>query len=87
MEAAHEVAGRVFDAVNAHDLTALRRLYAPEARTLRPGWPQEANTDSLVASYEMDFACVPDIRFDPLSSTAEGCRGDVRLLPGYKTAH
>jgi predicted ester cyclase len=74
MGAPHEVARRVFDAVNVHDLTVLRGLYAPEARTLRPGWPQEGDTESLLASYEMDFACVPDIRFDPLSSVAEGSR-------------
>jgi ketosteroid isomerase-like protein len=37
MGAPHEVAQRVFDAVNVHDLTVLGGLYAPEARTLRPG--------------------------------------------------
>ena len=74
MDAASEVARRVIDAVNAHDLPARRSLYAPSARTRRPGWPQEAGPDYLVASYELDFACVPDIRFERLASTTEGDR-------------
>jgi predicted ester cyclase len=55
-------------------LSALRGLYAADARTRRPGWPQDADPDYLLASYEMDFACVPDIRFEPLLSTTEGAR-------------
>jgi SnoaL-like domain len=74
MDVPREVALRVFEAVNAHDLTMLRGPYAPEARTLRPGWPQEADVESLLASYEMDFACVPDIRFESLSSLTDGDR-------------
>ena len=69
-----DVTQRVIDAINAHDLSALRGLYAADARTRRPGWPQEADADYLLASYEMDFACVPDIRFEPLLSTTEGAR-------------
>jgi predicted ester cyclase len=69
-----DVVRRVIDAVNAHDLNALRSRYAADARTRRPGWPQEADVDYLLASYEMDFACVPDIRFEPLVSTADGAR-------------
>jgi ketosteroid isomerase-like protein len=69
-----DVVRRVIDAVNAHDLNALRSLYAADARTRRPGWPQDADVDYLLASYEMDFACVPDIRFEPLVSTANGTR-------------
>jgi predicted ester cyclase len=69
-----DVVRRVIDAVNAHDLNALRSRYAADARTRRPGWPQEADVDYLLASYEMDFACVPDIRFEPLVSTANGTR-------------
>jgi SnoaL-like domain len=70
----HEVAARVIAAVNAHDLSALRGLYATSARTRRPGWPQEGDAEYLLASYAIDFACVPDIRFEPLSSTSEGRR-------------
>jgi hypothetical protein len=66
------MARRVIEAVNAHDLDALRRLYAPDARTRRPGWPQDGGPDELLASYAMDFACVPDIRFEPVSTLAEG---------------
>jgi predicted ester cyclase len=69
-----DVTQRVIDAINAHDLSALRGLYAADARTRRPGWPQDADADYLLASYEMDFACVPDIRFEPLLSTTEGAR-------------
>jgi ketosteroid isomerase-like protein len=69
-----DVTQRVIDAINAHDLSALRGLYAADARTRRPGWPQDADADYLLASYEMDFACVPDIRFEPLLSTTEGTR-------------
>jgi predicted ester cyclase len=69
-----EIAARVIHAVNAHDLRALRVLYATTARTRRPGWPKEGDAEYLLASYEMDFACVPDMRFEPLSSTSEGGR-------------
>ena len=65
-----EVVRAVFEAINAHDLSALRGLYSPAARTRRPGWPQEEGVESLIASYEMDFACVPDIHFEPVSTTA-----------------
>jgi ketosteroid isomerase-like protein len=61
----------LFEALNGHDLQALRGLYASDARTRRPGWPQEEGVDALVASYEMDFACVPDIRFEPTSVTTD----------------
>ena len=30
--------------------------------------------EELLASFEMDFACVPDLRFEPLSVTEEGSR-------------
>jgi hypothetical protein len=69
-----DVAQRVIDAVNAHDLRALRALYLARARTLRPGWPEEAGPEYLLASYEMDLACVPDIKFEPRSSTTDGDR-------------
>jgi ketosteroid isomerase-like protein len=74
MSHATDVTQRVIDAINAHDLSALRGLYAADARTRRPGWPRDADADFLLASYEMDFACVPDIRFEPLLSTTEGAR-------------
>jgi SnoaL-like domain len=70
MNDSSETVRRVFDAVNAHDLEALRSLYSVDARTRRPGWPQEEGPEVLVASYEMDFACVPDIHFEPVSTTA-----------------
>ena len=63
MERAELVARRVIDAVNAHDLRALRTLYVADARTRRPGWLQEGDAEDLLASYELDFACVPDIMF------------------------
>jgi SnoaL-like domain len=75
MSTAQEVAGRVIDSVNAHDIEALRGLYAPEARTRRPGWPQDGGPAELLASYEMDFACVPDINFGPISTFADGSDG------------
>jgi predicted ester cyclase len=68
----HRVVESVIDAVNAHDLGALRGLYSREARTRRPGWPQEGGLEELLASYEMDFACVPDLRFAPLATLSDG---------------
>jgi hypothetical protein len=68
----HAVASRVIDAVNAHDLGALGGLYAPDARTRRPGWPQASDAAALLASYEIDFACVPDIEFEPVSTLTDG---------------
>ena len=47
-------------------------LYAADARTRRPGWPQEGGREALLASYEMDFACVPDIHFGPVSTLSDG---------------
>lgn len=72
MSTAQEVAERVIDSVNAHNIDALRGLYAPEARIRRPGWPQDGGAAELLASYEMDFACVPDINLGPVSSLADG---------------
>jgi hypothetical protein len=72
MSTAQEVAGRVIETVNAHDIEALRALYAPEARTRRPGWPQEGGPAELLASYEMDFACIPDINLGTVSTLADG---------------
>src|SRR5829696_928021 len=74
-----DVVQRVIASVNAHDLNALRSLYAADARTRRPGWPQDAGADELLASYEMDFVCVPDIRFEPVVSTADGARTVTEL--------
>jgi len=79
MSDGREVAARVIEAVNAHDLGALRGLYAPAARTRRPGWPQDGTPDDLLASYEMDFACVPDIRFEPVSRLADGAHVSSEL--------
>ena len=50
----------------------LRGLYAADVRTRRPGWPSDSGLDELLASHEMDFACVPDIHYQPLSKVAEG---------------
>jgi ketosteroid isomerase-like protein len=67
-------AERVFAALNAHDLDVLRPLYAADARARRPGWPEDGAPAQLLASYEMDFACVADIRFEPLTTTERGER-------------
>jgi ketosteroid isomerase-like protein len=67
-----DVVGRVVDAINAHDISALRDLYASDARSRRPGWPAESGSEALLASYGMDFACVPDIRFEPVSTVTDG---------------
>ena len=39
-----------------------------DAQTRRPGWPQEEGPEALIASYEMDFACVPDISFEAIET-------------------
>ena len=72
MNEARDVVKRVLEAVNAHDLDALRAFYSPAAKTRRPGWPREEGPEALLASYGMDFACVPDIGFAPLSTVADG---------------
>ncbi|HEX5701412.1 MAG TPA: nuclear transport factor 2 family protein, partial [Rubrobacter sp.] len=72
MSDARDVATRVMDALNAHDMVRLRNLYSEDARTRRPGWLQEGDLEGLLSSYEMDFACVPDISFQTVSSLADG---------------
>jgi hypothetical protein len=67
-----DVSGRVIEAVNAHDIAALRTLYAPGASTRRPGWSEDGGREQLLASYEMDFACVPDIHFEPGATFTDG---------------
>src|SRR5215216_4559330 len=86
MSDAREAAGRVIDAVNAHDLDTLRGLYAPTARTRRTGWPQDGTPDDLLASYGMDFACVPDIRVEPVSTLADGAHVSNELRH-YRDEH
>jgi hypothetical protein len=63
---------RVFAAYNAHDPGALRALYAPAARTHRPGWPAVGGVDELLAAVEMDMVAFPDVRITPLLSASEG---------------
>jgi ketosteroid isomerase-like protein len=65
---------RMFAAYNAHDLEALRALYAPAARTHRPGWPAVGGVDELLAAAEMDMVAFPDVRITPLLSASEGDR-------------
>jgi hypothetical protein len=65
---------RVFDAYNAHDLGALRALYAPDARGHRPGWPASGGVDELLAAAEMDAGAFPDLRITPMLSASEGDR-------------
>jgi predicted ester cyclase len=74
MSDARATAERLIDAVNAHDVALLGEIYAPEARTRRPGWPADGDVTALLSSYEMDFACVPDIHFEPLGFVCEGAR-------------
>ena len=74
MGAARDVAQRVISAVNSHDIAAVREVYSNEARARRPGWPQEGGVEDLLASLQMDFACVPDLHFEPLSFTEDGGR-------------
>ena len=62
---------RLFETLNSHDLDALGTLYAGDAQTRRPGWPQEEGPEALFASYEMDFACVPDISFEAMATMSE----------------
>jgi ketosteroid isomerase-like protein len=68
-----ETAQQVFDAYNALDPEALRALYAPTARTRRPGWPEDGGVQELVASAGMDMVAFPDLRLTPvLSATQDG---------------
>jgi SnoaL-like polyketide cyclase len=72
---------RVFDAYNAHELQALRALYAPTARTYRPGWPTQGGVDELLAAAQMDMVAFPDVRITPLLCASEGARtfSEVRI--------
>ena len=63
---------RLFKTLNSHDLDALGALYADDARTRRPGWLQKEGPEALFASYEMDFACVPDASFKAIETVSEG---------------
>ena len=74
MDDTQGVAQRVFDAYNAHDPGALRALYAPTARTHRPGWPADGGLGDLLASAEMDMVAFPDLRITPVLSASEGGR-------------
>ena len=73
------VAKHLIDAINRHDVDALRSVYAPDANTRRPGWAHEGGPEDLLGSYEMDFACVPDIYFQPLSTLVDGPRVATEL--------
>jgi ketosteroid isomerase-like protein len=66
------IARRVFAAYNTRDPEALRTLYAPTARTRRPGWPDDGDVDELVASAEMDVVAFPHLRLAPVFSVTEG---------------
>jgi hypothetical protein len=72
MKDAKEMARRVFDAYNAHDLSAHRSLYDPAARTHRPGWPEEGGVEELLDAAKMDAVAFPDLRITPIVSASEG---------------
>lgn len=74
MDNSTDIARRVFDAYNAHDPGALRVLYAPDARTHRPGWPAEGGLEELLAAAKMDAVAFPDLRIAPMLSATEGDR-------------
>src|SRR5829696_133903 len=74
MDDLRAVTQRVFAAYNAHDPGALRALYAPAARTYRPGWSAVGGVDDLLAAAEMDMVAFPDVRITPLLSASEGDR-------------
>jgi limonene-1,2-epoxide hydrolase len=69
-----ETVESLFETLNSHDLAALDALYTSDAATRRPGWSQEEGPEALIASYEMDFACVPDISFEAIGITSEADR-------------
>jgi hypothetical protein len=48
-------------AFNDHDADRMRELYAPGARTRRPGWPQEGGVEELITSYRTDLIAIPDL--------------------------
>jgi SnoaL-like domain len=66
-----ETVQRLFETLNSHDLSVLGALYTSDALTRRPGWPQEEGPEALIASYEMDFTCVPDISFEAVETLSE----------------
>jgi SnoaL-like domain len=65
---------RVFDAYNARHLEALRALYAPAARTHRPGWPAAGGVDEILASARGGMVAFPDLRIEPQLSAREDGR-------------
>jgi hypothetical protein len=82
MEDPARIGRRVFDAYTASGPEALRTLYAPTARTRRPGWPEDGGVDELVASAEMDLVAFPDLSLAPLFSVTEGGAtiSEVRII-------
>ena len=50
MDDLRDTSRRVFEAYNARDLEALIALYAPAARTHRPGWSASGGVDEILAS-------------------------------------
>ena len=69
------------ESLNGHRLRMLRRHYAADVRARRPGWPSEGGLDDLLASYEMDFACVPNNHPDRCPRLTEG-KHVVTEIPG-----
>jgi hypothetical protein len=55
MDNLRDTSRRVFEAYNARDLEALIALYAPAARTHRPGWSASGGADEILASARMDM--------------------------------
>ena len=79
-------ARRVFDAYNVRDPEALRALYAPTARTRRPGWPDDGGVDELVASAEMDMVAFPDLNLvSAFSATEHGATMSEVRITGTNT--
>ena len=77
---------RVFDAYNAHDLEALRALYALAARTHRTEWPASGGVDEILTSAQMDMVAFPDLHIEPqLPATEDGGSITVVRITGTNT--
>ena len=66
-----ELAQQVFSAINAHDLDALRELWAPDVSERFPDKTCRG-PEELSAHFQMLFAAMPDFRMEVVRTIEEG---------------
>jgi steroid delta-isomerase-like uncharacterized protein len=80
-----DTALKVFDAINAHDVAALRALWAPDVTERFPDKTCHG-PDELAAHFDGLFAAMPDFHMETVSSVEDGETVFVRwVLTGQHT--